>query len=184
MFGVSQSGVSHKMNFFFDANRYSSVFSKKSIQNKEIGSQWLATWRDVDGYIRHDILYKAVTNNQAEYGSMIFVLRDIYQLAQKGKMTWLEEAVVHGDSQLVIYQMLSKYKVEEPGLLILWMEAINLVHVLKETYNIVAKFVWIPRDTNNRALNLLHKLPGDINDLPKEEKGLANGEEKHCTTGS
>src|SRR5271157_4648249 len=163
------------MLFFFDANRYSSVFSKKSIQNKEIGSQWLATWRDIDGNIRHDILYKAETNNQAEYGSMIFVLWDLYQLAQKKKIDWLREAVIYGDSQLVIFQMLSKYKVEEPGLLPLWMEAINLVHVLRTSHNIVVQFGWIPRDKNNRALNLLRKLPGDINDLPKEEEGSING---------
>jgi ribonuclease HI len=121
-------------------------------------------------------LYKAETNNQAEYGGMIFVLRDLYQLAQKGQLNWLEEAIVYGDSQLVIYQMLAKYKVEEPGLLPLWMEAINLVHVLKANHGIVVKFDWVPRDKNNRALNLLHKLPGDVNDLPKE--GSVNGETK------
>jgi ribonuclease HI len=176
--------MEESVRFFFDANRYSSVFSKKSVQNKEVGSQWLATWRDIDGNIRHDILYKAQTNNQAEYGSMLFVLRDIYQLAQKNQIDWLREATIYGDSQLVIYQMLSKYKVEEQGLLPLWMEAVNLVHVLRETHGIVVKFIWIRRDVNNRALNLLRKLRGDINDLPKEEEGSTDAETKASSTES
>lgn len=145
-------------NFFFDANRYSSVFTKKALKKPELAEMWLATWRDSDGHIRHDLLYKATTNNQAEYGSMLMALNHVYAIAQAQLMehSWLEEVTIYGDSQLVIYQLNGQYKVKDSDLKPLWLEAINLVHVISHM-NVVVKFAWVPREYNNEALGLEDK---------------------------
>jgi ribonuclease HI len=151
------------MNFFFDANLYSSVFSKKAIAKPELASTWIATWRDMDGLVRHETMNEATTNNQAEYGSMIRILRHL-RLKAEGKEPlkdsdwWLDEAVIYGDSQVVIHQMNGKYHVNEPVLKSLWLEAVNLVHILATEYHIKVRFQWIPRDINNEVLGLTGKI--------------------------
>lgn len=121
---------------------------------------WMASWRDVNGNVRHDLLYKTETNNQGEYGSLLFVLNHIITIA--GFEPWLEDVTIYGDSQLVIYQMLGKYKVKEENLKPLWLEAINLVHILKVSHNIIVTFGWIPRELNNEALGLETKLETEV----------------------
>ena len=146
---------------FFDANRYGSIFTKKAIKSPELADTWLASWRDVDGCVRHDLLYKAATNNQAEYGAMLFALNHVFHHAQIQLMTgdrWLEEATIYGDSQLVIYQLNGQYKVENEDLRPLWLEAINLVHILAKQLNVTVKFAWVPREINNQALGLEKKI--------------------------
>lgn len=166
------------MNFWFDGNLYSSIFSKNAIKNPAIASKWLATWRDVNGEIHHDILNQAATNNEAEYGGMLMILKHIriwidWLASNDDHNSWLEEMVIYGDSQLIIYQMTGKYKVKEPNLKALWLEGINLVHVLKEDYGIVVKFRWIKRELNNEALGIGPKIKEAYPGLEKEE---SNGE--------
>lgn len=144
------------MHFYFDANRYKSVFSRKAIKKPELADEWLATWQDKDSNIHHDLLYQAKTNNEAEYGSMLMVLHHLLDSAENGFKC--DEAIVHGDSQLVIYQMIGKYKVKVEDLRPLWLEAINLVHVLNFMHHIPVTFQWIPRGTNNIALGLIGKI--------------------------
>jgi ribonuclease HI len=92
---------------------------------------------------------------------MLIILRHLRDCAESCK--WLTEVIIHGDSQLVIYQMNGKYKVKEKLLKPLWLEAINLVHVLKEEYGIVVKFRWVRRALNNAALGITCKTtPEDI----------------------
>lgn len=151
------------MNFWFDANKYSSIFTKNAIKKPELGKHWLASWRDIEGLVHHDILYKAETNNQAEYGSMLMVLHHIrswtdYMEHEDDHNIWLEEAIIYGDSQLVINQMTGKYKVKEEDLKNLWIEGISLVHVLKADFGIDVKFRWVKRDINNEALGLKGKI--------------------------
>jgi len=158
------------VNFFCDANRYNSIFKEKAGKKPKISNMWLATWRDEEGYTRHDLLYDATTNNQAEYGSMLFVLRHIYKQRINqvlGINPWLEEVVIHGDSQLMIYQMLGKYQVKDGDLKPLWLEAINLVINLKHM-GVEVRFVWIPRELNNEALGITSKIlppPDTLGDL-------------------
>ncbi len=73
---------------------------------------------------------------------------------------WLKdsELTIYGDSQLVIYQMIGKYKVREENLRPLWLEAINLSIVLKNNFNVSITFKWIERELNNFALNLNGKI--------------------------
>lgn len=148
------------MNFYFDANKYSSVFSKKAIKKPELADTWLASWSDIDGNVRHDLLHDAKTNNQAEWGALLMVLNDINLRCHNGdkKVLETEGFIVHGDSQLVIYQVTNKYKVKEPDLKPLYLEAVNLVHVLAIDFGVFIKFKWISRDVNNEALKLKGKI--------------------------
>lgn len=152
------------MNLFFDANLYSSIFSKKAIKKPELAEKWLASWRDINGDIRHDLLYDATTNNQAEYGSCLMALRELMRLALLDQLKWMEEVTIYGDSQIVIYQLIGKYHAREQELVPLWTEALNLVRVLQYEHNITVKFRWVPRALNNKALNLFGKIKqGDPN---------------------
>lgn len=157
------------MDFFFDANKYSSIFSKKAIKKPELADRWLASWRDMDMCVRHDLLYEATTNNQAEYGSLILTLKHILAKAEEiNKIT--NEVTIHGDSQLVVYQLLGKYRVNEPDLKPFYLEAAQLIHVLNVEYKIIVRIHWVPREMNNLALNLIRKIgtPGpDWNDVPQ-----------------
>lgn len=143
------------MNCFFDANYYKSVFSKKAQKKPEVANMWLGTWRDLDGIVRHDILYKAATVNQAEYGSMLMVLRHIFQESESAR-GWMDHVRIYGDSQLVISQMNGKYKVTNSDLLPLWMEGVNMVYLLSRK-GINVTFHWIKRAVNNEVLKLNHR---------------------------
>lgn len=170
------------INLFFDGNLYGSIFTKKAIKKPELATQWLGTWRDIDGNIHHDILYNANTNNQAEYGSMLMILKHLVDLAGSNK--WLTEAIIYGDSQLVIYQMTAKYKVKEAALKPLWLEALNLVHVLKEEHGIVVRFRWIKRGLNNEALGITSKISlEDLSEINPESED-SHGEEPTITIAS
>lgn len=155
------------------------MFSKNAIHNPNLASVWLATWRDTDGIIHHDLLHTATTNNQAEYGSMLRILHHIR--ARVDKLPWLTEAVVWGDSQLVVNQMNGLYQVKEEQLKPLFAEAANLVIVLKQEFNITVRFRWIRRELNNQAL----KLRGRINehDPNIEEGGQPNGQIDNAPPG-
>lgn len=144
--------------FFFDANKYASVFSKKAILKPAVADNWLATWRDIDGHVRHDLMYTEVTNNQAEYRSMLFVLKHLLAEVEELKARDIPEVTVVGDSQIVIYQMTGKYTVKEPDLKQYWLEAVNLVHVLKSMHNVTVLFEWVKRELNNKALGLQGKI--------------------------
>lgn len=136
------------MNYFFDANE-----SPKGPDPQGISSKYMATWRDSDGNIHHDQLFKAETNNQAEYGAILFVLRHLITSVEQGLLPTPWEATIHGDSQLVIYQIQGIYKVKNEGIRPLWLEALNLIRILTDL-KIHVTFTWIPRETNNQALGL------------------------------
>src|SRR5271170_52472 len=122
------------MRLFFDANKYASVFTKKALKKPECADMWLASWRDVDGYVRHDLLHDATTNNQAEYGSLLMALHHLFAVSDRQAQSWVSEGelpaitevIICGDSQIVIYQMNGQYKCKDEGLKPLWLEAMNL----------------------------------------------------------
>jgi ribonuclease HI len=145
------------MNFFFDANKYGSIFTKKVMKKPELAESWLATWRDMDHHVRHDLLYKATTNNEAEYGSCIMVLNHILDNANIIK-EYTNEVLVYGDSQLVVNQISGEYKVREENLKPLWLEAVNLIHVLEKEHGITVRVRWIPREVNNESLGITKRL--------------------------
>ena len=84
------------------------------------------------------------SNNLAEYQALLLLLRRLRGLAAGVRVSY----IVHGDSQLVVYQMTGRYAVRDPKLLPLHQEAMQLAAGLPVTFN------WVPRD-RNRAGHLL-----------------------------
>lgn len=87
------------------------------------------------GKISHTI----ISSNAAEYLALIFGLVTCLQLGAK-------EVHIKGDSQLIIYQILGKYKAKSPILTILKIVSKELLKMFDE-YQIE----WIPREENNEA---------------------------------
>lgn len=87
----------------------------------------------------------ARSNNLAEYQALILLLRNL-----RGRTTSRpgEEYVIHGDSQLVVRQMLGRYRVRDAKLAPLHAEAVRLAAGLPVTFR------WVPRE-ENRAGHLL-----------------------------
>ena len=85
------------------------------------------------------------SNNLAEYRALILLLRRLRDLQAARPR---ERYAVCGDSQLVVYQMLGRYRVRDAKLLALHDEAQRLAAALPVTFR------WVPRD-RNRAGHLL-----------------------------
>lgn len=85
------------------------------------------------------------SNNLAEYTALILLLR---RLRESGGVRSRGRVTVCGDSQLVVYQMVGRYRVRDAKLLPLHREATRLAADLP------VSFRWIPRD-ENRAGHLL-----------------------------
>jgi ribonuclease HI len=79
------------------------------------------------------------TNNEAEYNGIILGLQKAIEMD-------IKNLFVKGDSQLVIYQMIGKYKCNSPNLLPLYDKAKKME---KKFENI--KYEHIPRNLNHRA---------------------------------
>lgn len=91
------------------------------------------------------------TNNQAEYLALVFALKKAKQLLgkKKAKETDVE---VRMDSELVVKQLTGRYKIEEPDLQSLFVEAWNL----RLDFQSVT-FVHVPRAKNARADALVNE---------------------------
>ncbi len=69
-----------------------------------------------------------VTNNEAEYRTLIAALHDLTkQIATEGKSPATATLTVRGDSQLVLYQLSGKWKVKTPHIRPLHTEASALL---------------------------------------------------------
>lgn len=84
------------------------------------------------------------SNNIAEYQALILLLRRLRQLKPRPGTRF----AVSGDSQLVVYQTLGRYHVQDAKLLPLHQEARRLAADLPVTFR------WVPRE-QNRAGHLL-----------------------------
>lgn len=86
-----------------------------------------------------------ITNNQAEYRTLI------------GALEWLATALgpaaaqstvsVHGDSQLVLYQLGGRWKVKNEGLRSLFLEASRAIRTFRNV-----ELVWQPRSESVKRL--------------------------------
>lgn len=104
------------------------------------------------------------TNNVAEYKALIFALKKAKQLLGKinAKQTELE---INMDSELIYKQMLGQYKILEPDLQTLFIEAWNLKQDFKLT-----KFIKIPREQNKEADKMVNQaLDGKIANSEQEK---------------
>ncbi|MBU2578701.1 ribonuclease HI family protein [Patescibacteria group bacterium] len=90
------------------------------------------------------------TNNEAEYLSLIFALKKIKALFGKEKLQNLP-IEINSDSELLVKQMNGQYKIKEPSLQKLFLEAWNLKIGFKNL-----KFCLIPREENKRADKLVN----------------------------
>jgi ribonuclease HI len=79
------------------------------------------------------------TNNEAEYQGAIIGLKKSLEMGYK-------DAVLIGDSQLVINQLMGIWKVHKEHLSVLWNEAISLINQFESI-----QMWWIPRAENSEA---------------------------------
>jgi len=87
---------------------------------------------------------QAKTNNQAEYLSAIFALKKIKQIFGKNVKNFTVK--VHSDSQLLVSQMLGKWKIKDDDIKDLFIELHNLTLDFKKV-----DFIHVPRKENKLA---------------------------------
>jgi len=91
------------------------------------------------------------TNNQAEYAAVIFALKKTKAVLGKKKIKETE-AEVRSDSELLIKQLNGEYKILEPRIQCLFLQAWNL----KIDFGKV-EFTLIPREKNKEADKLANQ---------------------------
>lgn len=115
--------------------------------NPGIGSVGVVISNDKGEIIKKyaEYLGDGITNNEAEYGAVIFSFRKMKLLFGKEKVKKLE-IEFRSDSELLVNQMNGKYKITEKHLQELFMTIWNL----KTEFGKV-QFVHIPREKNKEA---------------------------------
>lgn len=92
------------------------------------------------------------TNNQAEYLAAIFALKKIKELIGK-KVAKNYDVIIYSDSQLLVYQMSNKWKIEDKELMFLFVELHNLTLDFKSVI-----FNYIEREKNYLADKLVKNM--------------------------
>jgi len=86
-----------------------------------------------------------MTSNVAEYGALIKGLQRLSLIVVHN-----DEILIQGDSQLIIYQMIGKYKVNAENLKPLHAKAKKLFDYLKSK-DVIIDYKWINREENVEA---------------------------------
>ena len=86
------------------------------------------------------------TNNEAEYQALIFAMKHVNRHHP-------EKIIFHSDSELMIRQMKGEYKIKEPNIQKLFLEAWNR----KIDFAKPIEFVIIPREENQEADRMANK---------------------------
>jgi len=102
-------------------------------------------WRDNELIGRYKEYIGEATNNQAEYKAAILGLQQAKKLGAK-------ELVFYMDSELVVNQLDRKYKIKDPKLGSLFVQAWNLILHFKSV-----EFLHIPREKNKEADKLVNQ---------------------------
>ena len=92
-----------------------------------------------------------LTNNEAEYKSVIFALKKFKALFGK-QLAKNSEVEIRSDSELLVNQLNSQYKILEPKIQTLFLELWNLKFDFKRV-----KFKLISRDKNKEADRLVNE---------------------------
>lgn len=94
------------------------------------------------------IAFEKKTNNELEYGGLIFALNALLMLT-KLHPEYMKTApvVIHGDSKLVIEQALGRWRCKEPHLLLLRNTTRNKLEELKKLVPSV-EITWVPSKEN------------------------------------
>jgi ribonuclease HI len=90
------------------------------------------------------------SNNVAEYTAVMKGLE--WLLVNRPESCRTETVVVKGDSQLVIYQIIGKYKVKAIRIILLHQRVLSLISRFKNI-----KIEWIPREQNKEADRLSYE---------------------------
>lgn len=98
-----------------------------------------------------EFLGAKLTNNEAEYGAVIFALKKFKALFSK-ELAKNSEIEVRSDSELLVKQLNSQYKILEPKIQQLFLEVWNLRFDFK-----LIKFKLISRDKNKEADKLANQ---------------------------
>jgi len=101
------------------------------------------------------------TNNEAEYGGLIFALKKVKSLFGKDKAKNME-IEVRSDSELLVKQMNGKYKIKNEGIKVLFLEAWNLKVEFKNL-----AITYIPREKNKIADKLVNE---ELNNQARAQK--------------
>ncbi|MCH8741654.1 ribonuclease HI family protein [Patescibacteria group bacterium] len=91
------------------------------------------------------------TNNEAEYQAAIFALKKFKALFSK-KLASRAEIELKSDSELLVNQLLGKYKIVDPKIQPLFLQLWNLTLDFKKV-----KFKFIPREKNKEADRLVNE---------------------------
>jgi ribonuclease HI len=125
---------------------YTIVFDGGSIGNPGLG---YGSYQIVggEGLVAHRRLEfgDGVSNNQAEYRTLIAALEDLH--ARLGNETARVAIAVRGDSELVVYQVLGRWRVKHPGLQPLRERVAVLLKGFQRT-----DVAWQPRRASVRVL--------------------------------
>ncbi len=129
-------GGERSVECFFDGACRGNQFAEK-------GPMWVAYVVGAEEHAQEipDLMASsgpARSNNVAEYQALIRLLRRLHELDRDGPAQY----TVSGDSQLVVYQMLGRYHVQDAKLLGLHQEAQRLASGLNVTFR------WVPRERN------------------------------------
>lgn len=93
------------------------------------------------------------TNNVAEYTA---VIRSLEEIAEKEIYTEKLKYIL--DSELIVRQIIGKYKVKQPHLQVLRQRIVLLVNELKEKGQIkLMTFITVPREQNKKADKLVNE---------------------------
>jgi len=99
------------------------------------------------------------TNNQAEYRAVIFALKKFKALFGK-KLAKSSEIEIRSDSELLVKQLNSQYKILDEKIQLLFLEVWNLKFDFKRI-----KFKLISRDKNKEADKLVNEAQGSAQKL-------------------
>ncbi len=87
------------------------------------------------------------TNNEAEYSALIYAMKHVNRHHS-------DKICFYSDSELMIRQMKGEYKIKNPGIQRLFLEAWNRKIGIKSK----VEFIQIPREQNKEADALLNKI--------------------------
>jgi len=91
------------------------------------------------------------TNNEAEYGGLIFALKKVKSLYGKDKSKSMD-IEIKSDSELLVKQMNGKYKIKNENIQKLFLQAWNLTVEFKNL-----QITYIPREENKKADGLVNQ---------------------------
>ncbi len=103
------------------------------------------TGREIHQELDYAEQYPMMTNNQAEYRTLIRALQRLRELLAERAET--SSVRVEGDSQLVLNQLSGRWKIKNPGLRELHAEASGILPAFQKV-----EFRWHPRERSVRIL--------------------------------